>query len=134
MNTVSRRAWGASNTDRVEQFKLIYDYIKFHIGLYLATPPVFSIVAESFGVKDKFWFQIGLGIMIVVYLVSGIHAGLFMGKYINEPWTDDFLDRAQDDLFSNFRRNMHHTLYWIGLLFGLVGLICSILAKYWSGS
>ena len=35
----------------LEQMKLVYDYIKFHIGLYLATPPVFVIVADSFGVS-----------------------------------------------------------------------------------
>jgi hypothetical protein len=39
---------GSDPQVRLEQFKLVYDYIKFHIGLYLATPPVFAIVAESF--------------------------------------------------------------------------------------
>src|SRR5579872_4833371 len=103
--------WNIPKEDKLEQFKLIYDYIKFHIGLYLATPPVFSIVAESFKVKDKLGFQLGLGAMIVVYLISGISAGRFMGKYINSPWTEDFLTKVKCDLFSDDRRNMHHTLY-----------------------
>jgi hypothetical protein len=64
-----------------EQMKLVYDYIKFHIGLYLATPPVFAIVAESFDVKPCRPFQIGLGLMIVVYVISGISASWFMGTY-----------------------------------------------------
>jgi hypothetical protein len=28
---------------RLEQFKLVYDYIKFHMGLYIATPPVLHL-------------------------------------------------------------------------------------------
>jgi hypothetical protein len=65
-----------------EQMKLVYDYIKFHLGLYLATPPVFAIIAESFEVKELPLFQIGLGLMILTYAVSGASAGLFMGKFI----------------------------------------------------
>jgi len=124
------QTWGGSETDRLEQFKLVYDYIKFHIGLYLATPPIFAIVAESFGVKDRLAFQVGLGLMILIYLISGIHAGIFMGRYVNSPWAADFLKKVEMPLFSDFRRTMHHTLYWIGLSCGLVGSVLSIIGKH----
>jgi len=122
------QTWGPKlpPADRLEQFKLIYDYIKFHMGLYLATPPVLAILADGFDVPDSSWFKIGLGAMILVYLASGIHAGLFMGQCVNEPWDEGFLNKIEKAIFSPFRRLMHHTLYWIGLGFGLVGLAIAI--------
>lgn len=126
------RNWseGVSNLDKMEQFKLIYDYIKFHLGMYLATPPVIAIIAESFAAKDKHFFQIGLGLMIFIYLISGAHAGLFMSRYINDPWTTDILKDFESGAFSPTRRNMHHTLYWLGLALSLIGLILAILFKW----
>jgi hypothetical protein len=118
-----------SDSVRFEQFKLVYDYIKFHIGLYLATPPVFAVVAEAFEVNTRLAFRIGLGAMIVVYLVSGRDAGLFMGKYINVRWTDNFLTEVEKELYSPHRRYMHHTLYWIGLACGLLGLVISVVSR-----
>ena len=112
-----------------EQMALVYDYIKFHIGLYLATPPVFVIVAESFDVKQRFWFQIGLVLMIIIYVVSGGHAGLFMGRFINSKWTPATLAVFNNQAYTNTRRIMHHTLYWIGLAFGLAGLLAAVLTR-----
>jgi hypothetical protein len=53
--TPKHTSHGAKVTDlaQFEQFKLIYDYIKFHIGLYLATSPIIANVAESFDVKTR---------------------------------------------------------------------------------
>lgn len=125
--------WGTlDRPGRLEQFKLIYDYIKFHLGLYLATPPVFSIVAEAFSVKEKNSFRIGLGLMIVTYIFSGAHASTFMARYINIPWQegDSFLRDFETKAFSKTRRRMHHGLYWTGVVFGIVGLGLAILNKY----
>jgi hypothetical protein len=108
---------------RVDQFKLIYDYIKFHLGLYLATPTVFSVVAVAFSLNTRFWFRFGLIAMICVYLVSGIHAAWFMGGFVNVPWDDSLLNRYESTAFSGGRRFMHHTLYWVGLSCGFVGLV-----------
>jgi MFS family permease len=115
---------GSDPEMRLEQFKLVYDYIKFHIGLYLATPPVFAIVAESFSLKEQQWFRLGLVIMIAIYLVSGVSAGLFMGKYVNKRWGEVL---NFDAAYTRNRRFMHHTLYWVGLVVGLLGLIAAYL-------
>jgi len=115
--------------DQLEQFKLIYDYIKFHIGLYLATPPVIAIMAEPFDVQRSVCFKIGMGAMILIYFVSGIDAGLFMGRHINSPWEDGFLKEFNNEAFSGRRRFMHHYLYWIGLVAGLLGLGIAIYMK-----
>jgi hypothetical protein len=115
-----------SKADELEQFKMIYDYIKFHIGLYLATPPVIAIIAESFNVKTSNWFRIGLGAMIVIYLASGINAGQFMARHVNDEWNARFLEEFKAEAFSPNRRFMHHTLYWIGLAVGLFGLAVAL--------
>jgi cytochrome b561 len=116
-----------------EQMKLVYDYIKFHLGLYLATPPVFVVVAEAFHAKELILFQIGLVGMILIYGLSGIHAGLFMGRYINTRWTEQVLDNFNREAYTNCRRNWHHTLYWIGLAIGGLFLIAAVTCKYISG-
>ena len=119
--------WQISETARLEQFKLIYDYIKFHIGLYLATPTVMAIIAEAFSAQSSIWFRSGLIAMIFTYFAAGIHAGLFMGRNINHRWDEHFLHRVESEAFSRTRRIMHHTLYWIGLAFGLTGLVLAVL-------
>jgi len=118
-----------SEINRLEQLKLIYDYVKFHIGLYLATPPVFAVVAESFGLGHAHWFEAGLAAMIVVYLISGIHASFFMARLINDPWDGAFLSRHEKAAFSRNRRFMHHTLYFVGLVFGLAGLVLAYMTQ-----
>jgi hypothetical protein len=117
-----------------EQMKLVYDYIKFHIGLYLATPPVFVIIAESFEVKRLILFQAGLMGMIFIYGLSGANAGLFMGRYINTRWTAETLDKFDRHAYTNGRRNWHHTLYWIGLAIGVAGLIAATVGKHCPGA
>jgi len=123
--------WSANlcETNRLEQLKLIYDYVKFHIGLYLATPPVFAVVAESFRLEHASWFEAGLAAMIVVYLISGIHASFFMGRLINDPWDGAFLSQHEKAAFSRNRRFMHHTLYWVGLACGLAGLVLGYITE-----
>lgn len=115
--------------DKEEQFKLVYDYIKFHLGMYIATPPVIPLLAEPFNVKASSWFQAGLGLMIVIYLISGAHAGLFMGRFINDPWGKDVLAEFESRAFKSSWRNIHHTLYWLGLGVGLAGLIAALISE-----
>jgi hypothetical protein len=101
--------------DPFEQMKLVYDYIKFHTGLYLATPPVFVIIAESFEVKTRILFQVGLVLMIIIYGISGAHAGFFMGRFINTKWDEKTLSNFGANAYSNTRRNMHHPCIGLGL-------------------
>jgi hypothetical protein len=123
--------WGPQITpaQRLDQLKLVYDYIKFHIGLYLATPTVFAIIARSFNVEASGCFQGGLIVMILLYGIAGISAGLFMGRHVNRPWQDDYLHQFEREAFESSRRFIHHSLYWIGLVLGLIGLIFAVLAK-----
>ena len=128
---LARPAKGAEMDDqeqlmKFEQFKLVYDYIKFHMGLYLVTPPVLALLAEAFGVKDSSWFRWSLVASIVVYFISGVDAGIWMGKNINARWSPDFLEKIDKTMFTERRQFMHHTLYWVGLIIGLTGLFVAI--------
>jgi hypothetical protein len=83
---------GSGMTDReLDQLKLVSEYVKFHIGLYLATPPVLAILAEGFKVTRSPWCYGGIAIMVVIYLISGVSAGLFMSNFINVRWDNDHL-------------------------------------------
>jgi hypothetical protein len=123
-----RGIWADDDATRREQFKLIYDYIKFHIGLYLSTPAVIGLLGNTFGVLNKPAFQISLTAMIGLYLIAGVHAGWFMGNHVNKPWDRNYLPDFADAAFDSRRRFFHHWLYWLGLAVGLGGLLY---AKRW---
>ena len=115
----------SDRAERLQQYQLVYDYVKFHIGLYLATPPILVIVADGLGVSKNPWFVGATIVAIVTFLASGIHAALFMSRWINDKWNTGFLERFESEAFSGRRRFWHHTVYWIGLAVGLVGLVIS---------
>jgi len=124
--------WGNSVTDdqRLVQFKLVYDYIKFHIGLYLATPTLLAIVAKALDVEAEAAFRYGFYGMIAIYALAGVHATWFMSTYVNMPWQDDFLTVLEGGAFAPSRRIIHHALYWAGLVAGLAGLFAADLLKH----
>ncbi|KDM93501.1 hypothetical protein EA58_01170 [Photobacterium galatheae] len=107
---------------------LLYDYIKFHLGLYLATPPIMSVVATCLSLEKQASFKLGLLIMIVIYLFSGAHASWFIASHINVKWTADknwiSFGKSADNLF---RRTMHHYLYWLGLIAALTSIVVALL-------
>src|SRR5829696_3831864 len=115
-----QKTWSKKLTgsDKLDQLRLVYDYIKFHIQLYLVTPAALVLVADGLQVKQDRIFTFGLIGMILVYLAAGIHAGLFMGRHVNDPRQDGFLRLFEQDAFSRGRRFMHHSLYWLGLAIG----------------
>jgi hypothetical protein len=121
--------WGENvqAADRRDQLKLIYDYIKFHIGLYLGTPAALSVIADALGVKQSGYFIGGLLVAIAIYIVAGINAGLFMSRQINDPWQADYLSKFEAAAFSPRRRFMHHSFYWFGLAALVIGLLAAVL-------
>jgi F0F1-type ATP synthase membrane subunit c/vacuolar-type H+-ATPase subunit K len=109
-----------------DQLKLIYDYVKFHIQLYLATPAVLVLVADGFGVKGDPIFFAALVAALACFVSAGISAGLFMGTHVNVKWGDAYLKTFADGAFKWQRRAAHHWVYWAGLGVGLVGIGASL--------
>ena len=126
---MSKVKWGdtVNDADRRDQFKLVYDYIKFHIGLYIGTPAALSVIADALGVKQYVPFVVGLLLAIAIYIVAGWHAAQFMSRQINEPWQENYLSKFESEAFSTRRRFMHHSLYWIGLASLVIGLLLAVL-------
>lgn len=113
----------------LQQLTLVSEYIKFHIGLYLATPPVTVIVAQGLKVETSPFFVAGVVLMVLVFSISGVSAGRFMGDYVNVQWTDARLTALQARAFSRRRRVLHHWLYWIGLAIGFGGVFCGLVIR-----
>jgi hypothetical protein len=108
---------------RREQLKLVYDYIKFHIALYLATPTALALIADTLELKHCRIFSFFLILTVVIFLYAGSSAAWFMGTYIMRPWQSDYLEKFEKAAFSNDRFLKHHFLYWIGLTVGVLGIV-----------
>jgi len=108
---------------KVKHSDVTYDYIKFHLGLYIATPPVIAIVATALGVQTTPAFQRGMIGLVIVFFIAGVCASWFIASHINRQWDTSqqwiALGERADDLL---RRALHHYLYWIGLIVGLGGM------------
>ncbi|TQV86706.1 hypothetical protein [Aliikangiella coralliicola] len=103
---------------------LLYDYIKFHLGLYISTPPVLAIIATALHVEEIEIFQLSMVALIIVYFIAGVHASRMITDYINVDWKGEnkwaaFSLRAN----CRVRRFFQHYLYWVGLLIGLAGIL-----------
>ena len=120
-----------SDADRREQLKLVYDYVKFHLGLYIGTPAALSFLAVALGVEKSRLFRATLFAVILILARAGVDAGLFMGRHINEKWQGDYLDRFESEAFNDRRRFMHHTLYWVALGLGLFGVLSSTMIGWY---
>jgi hypothetical protein len=114
--------------DELEQLSQVCEYVKFHIGLYLATPSVIVLLADGLKIKSP-WINRSIGAMVLIYIVSGVTAGWFMGTYINQPLDDEACRKLYNEAYSTRRRIFHHWLYWLGLAIGIGGLLAG-----WLGS
>ena len=101
---------------KLEQIRIVYDYIKFHIGLYLATPPVLWMVADAVGVEGNKLFFWAFMIMIVLFIVSGSHVSFFMTRNVLREWEEGYLEKLGGQFFSKRRLFIQHGLYWIGII------------------
>ena len=106
----------------LEHFKLMWDYIKFHLGLYLATPPAFVFVANAFKVTDAPAFFWSWCAMTACCFVSGVLASWFMADRINRRWDANYKFDWENDAIDWKRRLAQHHLYWLALVIGFVGL------------
>ncbi len=113
----------------LEHFKLLCDYIKFHIGLYVATPAVFAVIAKSLSVDGARSFLTGLTVLVALCFISGLHASWFMASRLNRSWQSGPSVDWEADAANPRRRFMQHYLFWFGLLAALAGLIAALADK-----
>ena len=111
-------------TLKLKHSDLLYDYIKFHLNLYIATPPVLAIVALALGVTAHRYFQGAMVCLVAVYFIAGVSAALTLADHINVDWSDE-KKWAELGMKASapLRRFLHHYLYWAGLSVALGGML-----------
>ena len=62
--------------------------------------------------------------LAAIYFAAGLHASWTIARYVNVNWEADrnWADFGKQ-ASSCVRRLIHHYLYWLGLFFGLGGLV-----------
>ena len=114
---------------RLLHSQLLYDYIKFHLGLYLATPPVLAIVATALGVDESPIFRWSMALLVGIYFLAGVSASRLVAAQINVKWSDDCKWRSFGEHAHRVpRRVIQHYFYWIGLIAALLGMAAAVRA------
>jgi hypothetical protein len=109
---------------QLDQLKLLYDYIKFHIGLYVVTPPIVTKMAESLSVLSNGWTQLGLLFLLLTCVGSGALGGWFMTEFVNVDWSDAGRTELIKKLaFARWRRWGTHLPYYVGLAVSAIGIL-----------
>jgi hypothetical protein len=106
---------------RLAQSDKLYDYIKFHLTMYLATPTALGIIGSALQIDKDSHFRVGLLGMIGANVIAGVSASWFLADHLFARWADMSrwytLGEKGDDLL---RKCLHHYLYWIGLGWAIV--------------
>ena len=118
-----------TEAERREQMRVIYDHIKFDIGLYIGTPAALAVVADGLQVKQSIIFTTGLILCIAVFLIAGLNAMQFMSRHFLRRWNDGYLERFEAEAFRGRRMFLHHHMYWVGVSAGLIGLTAAVLVS-----
>ena len=112
------------HASRLKHSDLLYDYIKFHLGLYLATPAALVVIGNALHVTDNSCFRVCILGLMAIYALAGAHASWTVASFVNVRWDDDHAWVSFGHLATSpIRRFIHHYLYWIGLAVGLVGIL-----------
>jgi hypothetical protein len=125
----------SQQTDQqIDQVKLIYDYAKFHIGLY-ATVNTALVAVLSFADKNFKEHYRGLFLIIFLcFLAAGIGGGLVASHIVYSQWDAQNVGKLlkgffQPTLSSPFKWTkfkwfifLEHYAFWLGILVGLIGV------------
>jgi drug/metabolite transporter (DMT)-like permease len=122
-------------TTQIDQLKQIYDYAKFHIGLYAtvstALIAVISFVEEN--VRGRyFWCYVGV---LGCFLLAGVGGGLVASHIVYTDWDSDdaaaMLKEFKVGTLEVCKWNRYkvyslieHYAFWAGILWGIVCLLC----------
>lgn|ERR1044072_354505 len=120
---------------QTDQLKQVYDYAKFHIGLY-ATVSTALIAVISFAdesLKGRY-FCCYVGVL-ACFLVAGVGGGLVASHIVYTEWDSADADTMLKGFttgtfdFKNWNRYkfysfVEHYAFWAGILYGLICLLC----------
>jgi hypothetical protein len=119
----------------LKKLELLYDYTKFHIGLYLLlTSGYITLATSKIGKKDALpMLQPALvWIAVVLFMVAGIAGGVIASSITQSTSNsaDDFLKQKigpwSTALFpARIWVYIEHTAFWLGLIFAALSFVFS---------
>jgi hypothetical protein len=117
-----------------EQLKLLFDYTKFHIGLYAAVATIFATLVTAKGLSDKqqlFSFNRRLLFLSVFFLcIAGLAGGVVAGTIPYRKNIDDFLNsptaplREGWGLRGSIWTKIEHVSFWLAVLVAFLAGVC----------
>lgn len=129
----------AKSTHDFDQLKLLFDYTKFHIGVY-ATLVSLLIGFISLGPASLHPIQhLCLAATTVAFVLAGACGGVVASNIPNLSGMEDFRnsDLGTAWLFPNWLRmkgpkwaTLEHLFFWIGIIIALVGLVPGLLHSF----
>jgi hypothetical protein len=129
-----------NTTADYERVKLLFDYTKFHIGLYLTLG---GILVTAVGLKDnpiQFWAP-SLWMAIISMTVAGFAGGMVASTLAECENLQTFMQQKTGPwecklLTGRWWTRIEHTAFWIAIVCGLASVgACrfSIISKQWCG-
>ena len=112
----------------LEQVKLLFDYTKFHIGLYTG---VITVLVAGLNLRSTLRWPVEptwLGISIIFIAVAGLAGGVIASSLPHFSTIGAFWDAEIGPFRSRLFRGetwtyIEHTAFWIGVISGLVALL-----------
>ena len=118
---------------QLEQVKLLFDYTKFHIGLYTTvTAAYIAVMASDYGKRVFFvpdrrlvWSA------VVMFLVAGFAGGIIASSCPHYPRLDALM-AAKIAPFTDRRgftgrtwTYIEHTAFWVGIILAILSFACA---------
>jgi MFS family permease len=119
--------------NKIEQLKQIYDYAKFHIGLYATVSTALIAIMSFVSNEAKARYRNYFIAVLICFLMAGIGGGLVASHIAYTDWSSP----AASDMFAGFTtgtfENWHwsgykmasvveHYFFWLGIIIGVIGL------------
>ncbi|MEA2336205.1 MAG: hypothetical protein QOE82_212 [Thermoanaerobaculia bacterium] len=130
----------ASLTARAKSLEMLYDYTKFHIGVYLTLTAAYITAASAKGgdgplLRTNPWL---MTVAVACFLLAGLAAGIIVSsitQYDKGGSSNDFLETAIgpwdiEGFSGRVWTYIEHTSFWVGLLFAIASVVyCRICSQ-----
>ena len=117
----------ADQTKELEQLKLLFDYTKFHIGLYITLAGAYIALMSSDYGKRLFSPNKLAGVAVVAFLITGLAGGIIASSCSHHT---SFTKLMATKIAPFFKRefpcplipnghgwaNIEHTAFWVGIV------------------
>jgi hypothetical protein len=114
--------------DDYERVKLLFEYTKFHIGVYLTLA---SILVGILGLKQDFGFVVIpqlLVISIILIMIAGAAGGTIVSRLTKVKTYDEFYNEMTGPVRAKWFRGeiwtyIEHLTFWAALIFALLAIL-----------